>query len=384
MESIIIGGILLILYGYLGYPCILYLFTLIKHPSTNVLYPQSQFPKVTLVIAAYNEEKVIGAKLSNCLDLNYPKSFLNIVVASDGSTDTTNKIVAEYSYAEPRIRLLSLSRSGKSQAINSALALISDGIVVFSDANTIYDQNAINELVAPFVDTNVGCVSGRLIYRNPRGVMSGTGESFYWRYETALKQLESRLGYVAGANGAIYAIRRELAFVLPVETINDDFLISMKIVEQGYKSIYVTNAFAFEDVAPSMGAEFQRHIRDGAGHYIAIVQLKGLLNPLLGIRSFIYLSHRITRWLAPFILLTIFFINIIIVNHDQVYLYLLGLQFLFYNAALLGWLIEKFNSKVPLIFFIPFYFCNLNLALFLGFFNVISRNQLTKWESTPR
>jgi biofilm PGA synthesis N-glycosyltransferase PgaC len=221
-----------------------------------------------------------------------------------------------------------------------------------------------------------------LFYRNPGNTISGKGESIYWKYETALKQMESKLGYVAGANGAIYAIRRDLFETFPPRAINDDFTLSMKIVMKGFKSLYDENAIVYEDVAPTMQSEFNRHVRDGAGHYIAVVHLLGLLNPLLGLRSFIYWSHRIFRWMIPFLLILLFMVNISLLD-EWSYRVLFILQCIFYSVAVIGWVGIK-KANMPFLIYVPFYFCNLNAALFLGFLRAAANVQKTTWERTER
>lgn len=340
------------------------------------------WPKVTLLIAAYNEEQVIERKINNSLLLDYPAGLLDIWIASDGSSDATNDIVKRLIQENKSLNLMELPRSGKSGAINKAMASIKSDIIVFSDANTEYSNDAILKMVRHFDNPSVGCVCGRLIYRNPEEVISGKGESFYWRYETKLKKMESALGYVAGANGAIYAIRKELFEPLPSGTINDDFTISMKIVMKGYKCIYEENAIAYEDVAPSMESEFTRHVRDGAGHYIAVRHLTGLLNPLLGTRSLIYWSHRIMRWSVPFLLIYIFIASLIL-SDIILYQILLFAQLVFYGMAFVG-LLTINRIRLPFIVYIPFYFSNLNLALLYGFLKVLSGLQKPTWESTAR
>lgn len=372
-----------VLYAYFGYPLLLSIFTKLFNRSEKVDSENHyDWPQVSLLIAAYNEEKVINRKIDNCLALKYPQNRLNIWIASDGSTDGTNEIVRKYSQMYENIHLLEYPRSGKSGILNKALEELDSEIVVFSDANTEYASDAIKRLVSHFKNSNVGCVSGRLIYRNPGGIISGKGESLYWKYETMLKKMESKLGYVAGANGAVYAIRRELFEPFPPRTVNDDFTLSMRIVRKGYGSVYDDSVKVYEDVAPTMESEFRRHIRDGAGHYIAIIHLAGLLNPFLGLRSFIYMSHRIFRWLVPFFLILLLAFNIILSN-GLLYKFLLVFQCIFYFFAIIGWLCSK-SLKIPFFLYVPFYFCNLNLALFLGFFKAISNKQKTTWERTER
>jgi poly-beta-1,6-N-acetyl-D-glucosamine synthase len=374
---------LIIFYSYIGYPIVLYLLSnsfLFK--SNNVPSKPDKWPEVDMLIAAYNEEKIIGSKIENSLLLDYPSDLLNIWVASDGSSDRTNSIVKEYAAKNKNVHLLEYKRTGKSGVINKTINILKSEFIVFSDANTEYSKGAVKKLICHFEDPKVGCVCGKLIYRNPGETISGVGESFYWKYETKLKIMESKIGYVAGANGAIYAIKRNLFEPFHPRTINDDFTASMKIVKKGFKSIYEENATAFEDVAPSMNSEFKRHVRDGAGHYIAIIHLLGLLNPFLGIRSFIYWSHRIFRWMIPFLLIIVFIISIFLLN-EPVYYYLFIAQSFFYLLAIIGWLGINY-TKLPFIIYVPFYFCNLNLALFLGFWRTITNKQKSTWEATER
>ncbi|MDP2865108.1 MAG: glycosyltransferase family 2 protein, partial [Elusimicrobiota bacterium] len=373
-------GLSVLVYTYLGYPIVLWIVTRILPLKETC--PGRVFPHVTMIIAAYNEAKVIAAKIENCLELDYPAIKLNFIVVSDGSSDATNPIVSGIAAAESRVRLLALPRGGKATAINAAMKEAGGEIVVFSDANTLYEPSALGKLVRHFADTSTGCVCGRLSYQNPGAVLSGRGESAYWRYETALKKMESRLGYVAGANGAIYAIRKDLFEPLPAGTINDDFFISMRIVLRGFKCLYDAEAVAYEEVAPDVKSEFRRHVRDGAGHYIAVRQLIGLLNPLLGLRAFIYWSHRILRWAAPFILIGVFAANAAI-SVRQPYSALFFIQTAFYLAALTGYFISH-SRKAPFIVYVPFYFCNLNLALLLGFIRVLRGSAKPTWESTQR
>lgn len=383
MEIIYWIIVAIIFYTYFGYPILLYLLIkLFSFKSDWIKKESNTWPDIDLLITAYNEENVIGAKIENTLSLNYPADSLNIWVASDGSTDNTNAIVHKYSETNKNVNLLEFQRTGKSGAINKSIKFLKREIVVFSDANTEYSTDALKNLIRHFNDPGVGCVSGRLIYRNPGETISGIGESFYWRYETSLKKMESKIGYVAGANGAIYAIRKHLFHPFHPRTINDDFTTSMKIVKRGYKSIYADNALVYEDVAPNMLSEFNRHVRDSAGHYIAIIHLLGLLNPFLGIRSFIYWSHRILRWMIPFLLITIFILNIFLWD-NLFYIFLFIFQCVFYLLAFVGWLSLNY-VKLPFYVYVPFYFCNLNIALLLGFIRVLTNKQKPTWESTAR
>lgn len=383
IEIIFWAGFAVLAYSYLGYPLLLLALNRFLPSSEAAPEVEEREPKrVSMLVAAYNEEAVIAGKIANALSLDYTSGSLDVWIASDGSTDRTNAIVRAFAEKDERVHLLEFPRTGKSGVLNMAIEKIDGDIIVFSDANTEFTTGALRKLAARFADPGVGCACGRLVYRNPGEAMSGKGESFYWRYETALKKMENRLGYVAGANGAIYAIRRGLFEPLRKGTINDDFVISMRIVEKGFKSVYEEGAVAYEDVAPDAGSEFRRHIRDGAGHYIAVCHLWRLLNPLLGKRSFIYWSHRVLRWAAPFIMIALFALNIAL-RKEPFYASLLIVHSAFYVAAFAGLLIAGARS-MPFFIYVPFYFCNLNLALLFGFVKAMTGTQKPAWERTER
>ncbi|MBI1911100.1 MAG: glycosyltransferase family 2 protein [Deltaproteobacteria bacterium] len=387
IELVFWAGIAVLAYAYVGYPAILAFLAKIIGSEKEASVPETALPSISVLIAAYNEQRSIGAKIRNTLSIDYPGDLIEVWVASDGSIDATNSIVSALAAQDKRVRLLEFPRMGKSCVLTKAMERMStevkkSDIVVFSDANTEFDLNAFKFLASRFSDQAIGCVCGKLVYRNPGRIVSGKGESSYWKYETALKRLESRLGYISGANGAIYAIRRELFEPLPKGTINDDFVISMRVVAKGYKSIYEEKALAYEDVATSAGGEFKRHVRDGAGHYIALWHLVGLLNPFLGIRAFIHWSHRIFRWSAPFILPALLIVNVMLFEYRP-YKYIFAGQAAFYAAAILGFLMVG-NSRLPFVFYVPYYFCNLNLAIFMGFLKAVSGRQKMTWERTER
>lgn len=383
IEALFWAGVAAIAYTYAIYPlCLVVLARLAPARESHGNDKAYRLPSATLVIAAYNEESVITKKIEDSLGLDYPKGFLTIFVASDGSTDATNRIVAEYSEQYGNVRLLSLPRSGKGRAINAAMREVATDITVFTDTNTEIERGALKKLARHFFDPGVGCVSGRLVYRNPSGAISGKGEGAYWRFETMLKRHESRLGYVAGANGAIYAIRSNLFEPLRANAINDDFTVSMKVVEKGALSVYEEEAIAYEDVAKDAKGEFLRHVRDGAGHYIAMLHLLPLLNPALGMRSFIYWSHRVLRWAVPFVMVALIVLNIILLERP-VFKTVLQLQIGFYAAAALG-LVASGAKRLPFFMYIPFYLCNLNCALFIGFLKALFKMQKPAWERTER
>ena len=371
-------SIFLIIYTYFLYPLLL---KIISRFFKSKDYKSNLNLKLDFLIMAYNEEKVIESKILNTLKILEGFKYANIWIVSDGSSDKTNEIVKSYE-KNKLINFVALERSGKSQAINKIIPKLKGDVIIFSDANIEYTTETISNLIKPYSDINVGCTCGKLVHRNPGNIVSGEGESFYWKYENNLKKIESKIGYVSGATGAVYSIRRNLFKKLSKNCINDDFTISMNVILKGYKCIYVEEAIVYENVAPTIKAEFKRHIRDATGHYISIIHLFKLINPFLGFKSLIFWSHRLIRWSVPFLLLGLFLINFLISNHP-LYRLILICQFIFYFLAILG-VVFSGKSKLPTLIFLPFYFCNLNLALFLGFLNSIFFRQNGMWNSTNR
>lgn len=362
------------------YPIILKFWPVLKKHNTINKDLNHYSPSVSIVVAAYNEEKVIEEKLKNILSMDYPRDKMSAIIASDGSNDSTNEIVKRYE--SKNIKLKAFLRMGKVNVLNKTVTMAAGDIIIFSDANTMFNSNAVKKLVKHFVNPEVGCVCGRLKLINPKNVQSGDGEGFYWSYETWIKEKESRIGCVVGANGAIYAIRKALFEKMPSNVINDDFHISMKIMERGYKVIFERDAVGIEEVAPDFKSEFLRHVRDGAGHYRGIVHLVGLLNPMKGIRFFVYVSHRFIRWMVPFFLPLIFFLNIPLII-DPFYKTLFFLQLFIYSCAVLSFFLQKNDVELK-IFNILYYFLSINLALIIGFWRNLVGTQGVTWDRTER
>jgi cellulose synthase/poly-beta-1,6-N-acetylglucosamine synthase-like glycosyltransferase len=336
---------------------------------------------LALLIAAYNEQAVIEDRIRNALQLDYPREKLQIVVASDGSSDATARIVR--SHAGSGVHLIdNVQRRGKAAVLNSAIAALSADIVILSDANTHTDPQAARSLVRWFADPRIGAVCGRLILKDP--VSGKNVDSLYWRYETFLKRRESDLGALLGSNGAIYAIRRTIYCPIPDQTIVDDFVIPLLAkVRCGCDIIYDPEATAVEESAPDVASEFRRRSRIGAGGWQAIGILWRLLNPLRGWVAFTFWSHKVLRWLCPFFLLLMLVSNAVLAAWSTVYRMLLAVQLLGYGAALAGAYAPRRTPLVRLLRLANM-FVAMNAALFVGFIKWAAGWQRGTWSRTRR
>lgn len=379
---------IIVLYTYIGYGLLLYLLVKIKekrHP-VQPLYLQKPTPTATLLIAAYNEEDIVDLKMENCNRLNYPKGKLNIVWVTDGSTDNTNLKLAEY----PEITVLHVpERKGKTAALNRGMQYIHTPFTVFTDANTMLNQEAIREILTPFSDPAVGCVAGekRIVVEDKDNAAAG-GEGFYWRYESKLKSWDSHLYSTVGAAGELFAIRTSLFKTMPEDTLLDDFILSMSIASQGYKIAYRDAAYAIESASADIGNEQKRKVRIAAGGLQAIWRLLPLLNIFRhGILSFQYISHRVLRWsITPVLLFLLFPLNILLVSlkpEQTGYMILLVLQSLFYLMAIGGSILQRRHIKVKILF-IPYYFVFMNLNVIKAFFYLQKHKGTGAWEKAKR
>ena len=337
-------------------------------------------PHVSLVFSAYNEEAVIAEKMRNCGSLEYPKERLEILVGCDGCSDRT----AEFAQAAnlPNAKIFNIpERGGKPAMLNRLGQQARGDILVMTDANTMLKPDAVQMLVRHFANPQVGCVSGELRLKTPDGAPAGEG--LYWRYETFLKFLESRLNMLLGANGAVYAIRKTLFAGVPPQGIVDDFLIAMRVRAKGHRLIYDTEAVGYETVAPSLGQEFSRHVRIGAGNFHAIRYTLPLLMPSAGRVAFSFWSHKIFRWLVPFALITTFVSALGLSFQDPWYGATAVGVLLLTGLALVGYRLELHNARWA-VFSFPYYFMSMNLALLLGFVRFLTGRQGLTWQRTAR
>jgi cellulose synthase/poly-beta-1,6-N-acetylglucosamine synthase-like glycosyltransferase len=371
-----------VLYSYAGYPVIVFVLARLfgRRRSKLEASMNAEVPSVSLIIAAHNEASVIEVRIRNALLMDYPKERLEIVVASDGSTDETATIACRFE--RQGVRLIdNIARRGKATVLNSAVPSLSGEIVILSDANTLMDPQAARSLVRWFEDPQIGVVCGRLILNDP--VSGKNVDSLYWRYETFLKRNESRLGALLGSNGAIYAIRRNLFCPIPDQTIVDDFVIPLfSRLRFGCQIVYDERATAEEESAPDMSTEFERRARIGAGGWQAIGILWRLLNPARGWIAFTFFSHKVLRWLCPFFMLLMLTTNLLLLGSPW-YLQVLYFQLALYMLAFAG---ARVSRTFPLgrILRLAHMFLTMNAALFVGFFRWVAGSQRGTWDRTRR
>ena len=337
-------------------------------------------PKVSLIIAAYNEEDSIGNRLDNAIKLEYPPNSLEIIVASDGSNDDTEVIVSKYE--DRGVKLLSLPRRGKIHALNDAVAHATGEILVFSDANSMYEGKALQELVANFADPDVGGVGGNTIYTTDINSDScSKGENLYWSYDKWLKQMESFTGSIISAHGAIYAIRRELYTPQSDSAVTDDFAISTSVIEQGYRLVFEKEARAYEVAIAAAEREFGRKVRMMTRGLRGVMLRRRLLNPFrYGFYSLILFTHKFLRRLVAFMLLVLLGSSLMLASEGMFYSSFATGQVVFYALAGFGYLLRDQRIGKLRLLYIPFFYCLANSAALIAFVNIIRGHQIERWE----
>ena len=377
----------LVVYTYVGYGIVLYLLVRLKEwlqPPVHYPAPE-EWPPVTLFIAAYNEEAVVADKMENCRKLDYPADMLTILWVTDGSNDNTNTRLAAYPDATV---LFDPARKGKTAAMNRGIAWVTTPYVIFSDANTHINPEAIKAIVLAFQDPKVGCVAGEKRVEVAEADNASSGEGFYWKYESTLKRLDGRLAGAAGAAGELFAVRTDLYETMPPDTLLDDFMISLKIVCKGYRTAYCQTAYAMETSSANVQEEEKRKVRIAAGGLQSIARLTPLLNPFrFGLFSFQYVSHRVLRWtVTPVALFLLLPLNLTLALHAEspaLYGWLLAGQLLFYLLALWGKILANREVKNKMLF-IPYYFLFMNLSVFKGFFYLQKKKNDGTWSRALR
>jgi len=376
-------SLLAISYAYIGYPAILWLASRLGgFGQKNAAGQGTQLPSVTLIVSAYNEESVIGEKIENALSLDYPRELLEIVIISDGSTDRTGEIVLKFANQGVVLRHYE-GRIGKTACLNRALPLAAGGIIVFSDANSTYEKGALKALLRPFQDKTVGFVTGWTQYGSGEDMSAADSLGVYSKLELITKELESRLGSCIGADGAIFAIRKELYLPLNDYDIND-FVIPLSINEQGYRGVLQREAICFEKDAGSPKGEFRRQVRITSRTIRATMNYRQLLNPFrFGLLSFELFSHKVCKFLVPIFMVAMLVTNLILAVNGTFFLMALIAQGIFYVAAGSASFVPK-KSVLSRMVEAAKIFVVVNAAIALAWAKYWQGETYTTWSPTNR
>ena len=333
----------------------------------------SSLPTVSVLVPAYNEENHVGKKIPNILGQDYPREKMEILFASDGSTDRTVEIAN--SFREPNIKVFDYKeRRGKNAILNDVATRAMGEILVFTDTNSVFVKDALRKLVKYFKDDKVGLVCGHLKYLKGTEHGVGKGEGLYFRYEGWIKRLESRWGSVAVVTGSIYAIRKSL--FIPVDSdVANDFLHPVHVGAEGYKVLFEPEAIAYERATSSISEEFRRRVRITTRGFTAFGKYWRKYHILRGMRGFCLVSHKLLRWFVPFFLIGLFATNLFLTA--PFFKATLWAQLAFYFAALCGIFIKGRWGK---LFVIPFYFCMINLAALVAFINFLRGKRQAIWQ----
>lgn len=359
---------------YVGYPVIVFLISKLNKPLP--LPTEINLPPVTMIISVYNEEAVIKARLENCLNLDYPRDKLRILVVSDGSTDATHAIVE--SYAEHGIQLKVVSgRVGKTGTLNKVIPRLDTDIVIFTDANSMLRPDAITKLVRHFADPKVGAVCGELQFSGDAGA-----EGIYWKYEKAIKEWESKVSTLTVLNGALYALRRQLHRPMNPQAAND-FQHPLQMALQGYRSVYEPEAVAIEETGSDEAVEAKRRVRIISRGWKGMISHIQVLNPFrTGLFSFQFIARKLLRWLGPVFMLIALGANLALAS-SPFYRGILLLQMAFYALASLGAILQRLGLRFKPAY-LPYYFCVINWAALKALIRVLSGKDSATWTPTTQ
>jgi len=376
--------------GYAGLLAILLLFKrLFSGKKTIPDFQNVELPNVCMFVTAFNEADYVDMKVENMMELDYPAKKMQMLWITDGSDDGTPEILEKY----PNMEVHHLpERNGKIHAMNRGMQFVDAPIVIFSDCNTMLCREAVKIIVKTFADSKVGCIAGeKRVLSNDSDNAAGSGENLYWKFESWVKRMDSDLNSAVGAVGELFAIRTSLFEQVENDTILDDFIISLRIAEKGFRIAYTPEAYAIETASVSVAEELKRKVRIAAGGLQTIMRLKGLLNPFRhGILSLQYISHKVLRWtVAPIALFCLPIVNFLILvkepeNYDtSFFLYFFYFQAFMYLLALLGWMLEQRKIRFKLLF-IPYYFTAMNYASLRGWLRFLKGKQSVRWEKSKR
>lgn len=384
MKLLVWLSVAAVLYHYVGYPALVLALARWRPapPHRHHDDRHGEWPSVTLLIAAYNEERVIEGKLLNSLQLDY-RGKLEIIVVSDGSTDTTPDIVRRYA-DRAVVSMHEPARRGKTAALNRGVEAAGGDVLVFSDANNDFNRDALTALVRHMADESIGGVCGIKQIKEAGDREASAGDGMYWRYESAIKTAEGRVGTITNADGEIFAMRRSLWRPIAEHIINDDAQITFDIVEQGRRILYEPDARSAEYASIRIEDDFHVKVRMVAGGFQTIVQHWRKLFPPRSAFAFAFISHKVLRYLIPLFLLAILMGSLVLaLQGEMAFVVLLGVQLAFYAVAGWGWR-RVHAGPMPTAIYVPFYFTAMNLAALFGFWRFVTGRQGTSWRKAQR
>ncbi|HVT93083.1 MAG TPA: glycosyltransferase family 2 protein [Bryobacteraceae bacterium] len=376
----------LIVYTYLLYPGILFCAYCVAQIRSDLRFlaqrgnrrsrnlDRRALPGVSVIVPAHNEEKDLPAKIANLDEIDYPAEKLQFIFVSDGSEDRTAEILGEIN--DPRVEVHILSqRGGKASALNYAVERARHEILVFSDSTTLLTSNAIATLARHYVDPTVGAVCGSLQFQG--NAVSQQTEGVYWKYESMIRLMEARLGATMTASGALFALRKECFEPLSQRTIIDDFVLPMRARKRGFRVLYDPEAIAIEFAASSVAGEFTRRVRLAMGSFRALPEF--LRIRLRGFSLVAFLSHKLLRWVLPFLLIGVLCSNLFLLE-SAFFRYTLAMQGVFYFWALLGALMHDRLRKIPYAL-IAYFLLAMNMAFLVGFARCFSNRKEAAWQT---
>ncbi len=385
MEAIFWSSLGLIVYTYFIYPVVLfasYSWSQLRSDWRHLFgrkdrrvaaLPENAVPMISFVIPAYNEEACLRQKLANLRGMDYPREKLQIIFVSDGSSDATNEILKAVPDANIETIFLS-ERYGKATALNRAVLRAEHGILVFSDTSTLFAPDALRKLGRHFADGRIGAVCGALQFH--AGAASQQTEGIYWKYESMLRLMESRLGATLTASGAIYALRREAYAPLDPSAVLDDFIIPMNARKAGDRVRYDPHATALDFGSESVEGEFRRRVRLATGSFQSLLFFLQVKMGAFG--RFAFISHKLLRWILPLLLCTVLIANAALVQYPF-YVEFGLLQLVFYAWAILGFLFRKRLQGVRFAL-LAYYVLAMNLAFLVGLFRCLTNQNEATWQ----
>ncbi|MBN2806836.1 MAG: glycosyltransferase [Prolixibacteraceae bacterium] len=373
-------------HSYLGYPLVLYLIVLIRGRKKYRSYSKTdELPAISILMAAYNEELIIGKKIESIFNTTYPLHKIELLVGSDNSSDGTNHILEQYALNYPGMKFTHFTqRQGKVSIINQLSELAEGEILFITDANVLLEKNTLIEAVKYFADERIGLVDTHMKNYGLKKDGISFQEKSYISREVYVKQLESKAnGTMIGPFGGCYAVRRSHFQPVPSNFLVDDFFVCMNVLKSGLKAINNLKAFVFEDVSNNLGIEFRRKIRIAMGNFQNLMHFRSLLLKPFSALGFNYISHKVIRWFGPFFLLAALISNLLLYPQASIYQLLLWLQLIVTFLPIADFFLKKFGIHIVLLRFAT-HFYTMNLSLFIGFIKSLKGVKSNVWKPTKR